>query len=157
MSYRSLLFLSAALLLALSLPGAVIAQVPAASSTNFVLETFTIDGGGGFTSSTNFRLNGSLGQTAINLGGNHTHLLGAGFWTAFGGAPQPIVLRASPGLAPGDVRLDWTGSFPNYQISRSIGPNNVLANPLIQTPLQAFEDTGADPFAVLFYLVEPGP
>ena len=146
-----------ALLLALSLPGAVIAQVPATSSPNFVLETFTIDGGGGFTSSPNFQLNGSFGHTAINVGGSHVHLLGAGFWTAFGGAPQPIELRASPGLAPGDVLLEWTGSFPNYQVSRSIGPNNVLAGPLVQTPLQVFEDTGADPFAILFYLVEPGP
>ena len=96
-------------------------------------------------------------QTAINLSGHHIHLLGGGFWTAFGGTPQPIVLQASPGLAPGDVRLVWTGGFPNYQISRSIGPNNVLANPLVQTTLQAFEDTGAGPFGVLFYLVEPGP
>ena len=69
-----------------------------------------------------------------------------------------IALLVSPGLVdPDDALLDWAGLFPNYQVFRSINPNDVLLNPLVQTPATIFEDPTSDPFTALFYRIEPGP
>lgn len=62
-----------------------------------------ISSGGGPGSSTNFRLNGTIGQTAVGSGGSSSFGLNHGYWQDFGGE-QPC--DCEPGNCNGDGNIN---------------------------------------------------
>jgi hypothetical protein len=84
------ILLAIALVCTLLLVGNALAM----SSTNFRLDWFTplTGGGGGPISSTNFKINYTLGQTAIGASSSTNYKVGLGFWYGVDGASNSIYL-----------------------------------------------------------------
>jgi len=78
--------------------------VSVASGTNLGLHWHVIAGGGGRSTSSNFVIDGSIGQSAVGLLSDSNYVLGGGFWYGVGSAPTvvtgpyklylPVVLKA---------------------------------------------------------------
>ena len=95
--------------------------LPAFGQTNYTVDWFTIDGGGGTSTGGSFTLSGSVGQPdagAAMTGGGFT--LVGGFWAApmavqTPGAPALTVMRAGPGLAA----ISWNPPTPGFMLQSS--------------------------------------
>ena len=100
----------AAILLVASLVGlAALGVVLAQSSTNFDLSWNVLGGGGGGSSSANFDLGGTVGQTAPGTSMSSGFRLDAGFWP--GVAAPAVVPTPTPTPGPGQFGdVDCNGS-----------------------------------------------
>jgi hypothetical protein len=69
----------------------------AASSQDFAMSRYTVDGGGGSSQGGNFALTGTIGQfdAAVSQGGDF--VLVGGFWGGFGAGEQRLYLPALRG------------------------------------------------------------
>ena len=88
-------------------------------STQYAIDWYTINGGGGPSSGGAYTLHGTIGQydAATSSGGRYT--LHGGFWSAFAvvqteGAPTLRILRNG-----GNVTLAWPNSASAFQLQQS--------------------------------------
>jgi hypothetical protein len=107
-------------------------------STSFRMERVTLASSADQASSTSFATSITLGQevpsgsaSACNIGYVQT----LGFWSLFGNAPVPQLLRVEHDpLDPWGVRLTWSGSAASFEVFRSElpvdveEPGNVILN-----------------------------
>jgi len=113
-----------------SLTGATFAAV-----TN---DWFSIDNGGGTSSSTNYQISFTIGQPdAVIWSGTNADVIG-GFWAiedaapaVIGPAPSLVVRRALPNLL-----ISWPSSFTGYALQQNSDVANVAGWQNVGTPPQ---------------------
>jgi hypothetical protein len=66
------------------------APAPASAGGNYTLDWYTVDGGGGTSSSASFGLSGTIGQPDASVSSGGSYTLAGGFWP---GAPSSYRLR----------------------------------------------------------------
>lgn len=108
-------------------------------SASYCLQQATINGGGAASTSTSFRLTGSLAQeSVIGVSASPNYVLQSGFWSYYGSGLVPVLLRVRKnGTTPANPDLSWTGNNSPYSVYR-VGNscNAVFSNFLTsQTPL----------------------
>ncbi len=84
------------------LTGALVATDFDSSRTGEQINWQVISSGGTEGTSTNYRVSGTVGQTAVGSGSSASYGLGHGYWQPFGGVSSCCVLRA-------DINHDGAG------------------------------------------------
>ncbi len=110
-----------------------------ARSQNFIIDWFTIDGGGGATSAGGgFAVSGTIGQADAGRlsGGNYT--LDGGFWGIIADSPLPT-LRLTIELLNRTVRVCLPAPSTGFVIQSS----DSLSMPIWMDVLQTPSDSGA--------------
>jgi len=97
---------------------AMTVAVAQSSSTSYVLDQQTVNGGGNASTSPSFRLAFTLGQgDSVGASSAPGHILQAGFWSFVGSGPVPIVLAVDRALLGGEEAiLNWSGNDAPYGI-----------------------------------------
>jgi hypothetical protein len=98
------------------------------SSTSYVLDQQTVNGGGNASTSASFRLAFSLGQgESVGASSAPGHLVQVGFWSFVGSGPVPIVLAVDRASLGGEaVLLNWSGNEASYEIYAATDCANVF-------------------------------
>jgi hypothetical protein len=102
----------------------LIAAIPATAQTNYTIDWFTMDGGGGTCTNGVYTLSGTLGQPDAGTmsGGNFT--LHGGFWGILAAVQIPGAPRLSIASSNTSVIVSWplpTGSWLLEQTNRLTG------------------------------------
>ena len=117
-----------------------------ASSQNYSIDWFTIDGGGGTSSGGSFTLSGSIGQPDAGgamSGGNYS--LTGGFWSLFAvpepGAPKLTIRLTSTNTAI----VSWPAPSTGYVLQQK---GNLAAPNWLNAPEPVFND-GTNKFIIV--------
>ena len=99
----------------------LVSAATSALAQNYSIDWFTIDGGGGTSTSGSYSISGTIGQPDAGgpmTGGNYS-LIG-GFWVLPVGVPVPDAptLNIVPG-APGLARISWNPAIPGFVLQQS--------------------------------------
>jgi hypothetical protein len=102
------------------------------AQTNYAIDWYTIDGGGGTSTGGVYSVSGTIGQPDASsqpmTGGNYS--LTGGFWSLYAiqtpGAPTLTIVPAGPGQAT----ISWSPDAPGFllQETMSLSPTNWMSS-----------------------------